>query len=249
MEQREVPRAIPSRIEQGPLRQPKSPVRFHSTMIKKRGWKLIRTFVRFAVVAGLALPAAGFAQNQQEENPLLQRWVGTHKNRPLFLDFYSDTMLVVNDVRVTSFYTTRDSVVVLGDTSFAVHYRFALDRLLLRTEEGNVITMSRQGPLARPLWGRWLGEPSRMSGQQIELRLFGNGTAWWRRIPGGEVIEGEWDRFSRIITFTWLPDSAVSDSTVWTGLYDPMANQLVFEETIPEGGVTVLHRFYRRPTY
>jgi hypothetical protein len=212
--------------------------------MKKRGWKLNRTVVLLAVAVGLALPTAGFAQNQQEENPLLQRWVGTHKNRPLFLDFYSDTMLVVNDVRVTSFYTTRDSIVVVGDTSFAVHYRFALDRLLLRTEEGNVITMSHQGPLARPLWGRWLGEPSRMSGQRIELRLFGTGTAWWRQIPGGEVTEGEWDRFSRIITFTWLPDS-----TVWTGLYDPMANQLVFEETIPEGGVTVLHRFYRRPSY
>ncbi|UCD23252.1 MAG: hypothetical protein JSW51_09345 [Gemmatimonadota bacterium] len=211
-------------------------------------WKPIRTIAWLTAWACLATPAAGLAQTQ-EENPLLQRWVGTHKNQPLFLDFYSDTMLVVNDRLVTSFYTTRDSVVVLGDTSFAVHYRFALDRLLLRTEEGNVITMARQGPLARPLWGRWLGEPSRMPGQQIELRLFGNGTAWWRQIPGGEVTHGEWDRFSRIITFTWLSDSIVPDSTIWTGLYDPMANQLVFEQTVEESGVTVLHRFYRRPSY
>ena len=214
-----------------------------------RSWYLHMTVVRLIIVAVLALPAAGIAQVQEEENPLLQRWVGTHKNQPIFLDFYSDTMLVVSDRLVTSFYTTRDSIVVLGDTSFAVHYRFALDRLLLRTEEGNVITMAKQGPLARPLWGRWLGEPSRTPGQQIELRLFGNGTAWWRQLPGGQVIEGEWDRFSRIITFTWLPDSTEPDSTIWTGLYDPMANQLVFEETIPESGVTVLHRFYRRPTY
>jgi hypothetical protein len=191
---------------------------------------------------------------EQQEDPLLQRWVGTHQNRPLFLDFYADTMLVVNDRLVTSFYTTPDSVVVLGDTSFAVHYRFALDRLLLRTEEGNVITMAKQGPLARPLWGRWLGEPSRMPGEQIELRLFGNGTAWWRTASGGGVVHGEWDRFSRIITFTWLrdttiADSAVTDSTVWTALYDPMVNRLVFEATLPESGVTVLHRFFRRPGY
>ncbi|KPJ88875.1 MAG: hypothetical protein AMS18_13045 [Gemmatimonas sp. SG8_17] len=198
---------------------------------------------RIAVVLALALSAVGFLPGQAE-NPLLQRWVGTHQGRPLFLDFYSDTMLVVNDVRVADFYTTRDSIVVFGDTSFAVHYRFALDRLLLRTEEGNVITMASQGPLARPLWGHWLGEASRVSGRQIELRLFGNGTAWWRWLPGGQRTDGEWDRFSRIISFTWLPDS-----TTWTGLYDPMVNQLVFEETEAGSGVTVLHRFYRRPTF
>jgi hypothetical protein len=197
---------------------------------------------RLVVVLGLASLAVGFAQ--EPENPLLHRWVGTHKGRPLFLDFYGDTMLVVNDLRVADFYTTRDSIVVYGDTSFAVHYRFALDRLLLRTTEGNVITMASQGPLARPLWGHWLGEAGRLSNRRIELRLFGAGTAWWRWLPGGERTEGEWDRFSRIITFTWLPDS-----TVWTGLYDPMANQLVFEETVPESGVTVLHRIYRRPTF
>jgi hypothetical protein len=195
---------------------------------------------RLAVVVGFVSLTVGFVQ--EPENPLLQRWVGTHKGRPLFLDFYSDTMLVVNDAKVADFYTTRDSIVVYGDTSFAVHYRFALDRLLLRTIEGNVITMASQGPLARPLWGHWLGEVGRFSNRQIELRLFGVGTAWWRWLPGGERTEGEWDRFSRIITFTWLPDS-----TVWTGLYDPMANQLVFEETVPESGVTVLHRSYRRP--
>ena len=116
-------------------------------------WKLARV----AGLLALAPLALGLLQ-ERAENPLFQRWVGTHKGVPLFLDFYSDTMLVVNDVRVADFYTTRDSIVVFGDTSFAVHYQFALDRLLLRTKEGNVITMASQGPLARPLWGHWLGE-------------------------------------------------------------------------------------------
>ncbi len=200
--------------------------------------------ILLAVLAlGFLLGADGFSQTQ-EDGPLMRRWVGTHRGFALFLDFYSDTMLVVNDLQIANFLATSDSIIVFGDTSFAVHYRFAHDRLLLRTEEGNVITMSSQGPLARPLWGRWLGRVSRLDNRMIEIRLFASGTARWRWIPGGETIEGEWDRFSRIITFTWLPDT-----TLWTGLYDPMANQLLFEETVPESGVVVLERFFRRPSF
>jgi hypothetical protein len=195
------------------------------------------------VAAGVALTLSGFAQ-LQGDNPLLKRWVGTYKNQPLFLDFYGDTMLVINDEDVADFVATRDSIIVFGDTSFAVHYRFALGWLLIRTEDGSVITMSSQGPLARPLWGSWLGRVSRMNNRLMELRIFGNGTAWWRWSPGGERTEGEWDRFSRILTFTWLPDSVV-----WTGLYDPMASQLVFDETVEGSGVVVLERVFRKPTY
>lgn len=203
------------------------------------GSRMLLVFVLTAV----ALTLSGFTQ-LQDDNPLLKRWVGTHKGQTLFLDFYSDTMLVVDDSRVADFIATNDSIVVFGDTSFAVHYRFAQGWLLIRTEEGDVITMSSQGPLARPLWGRWLGRVSRMGNRMMELQIRGNGTAYWRWIPGGEITEGEWDRFSRILTFTWLPDTVV-----WNGLYDPMQNQVLFEEAVEGSGVVVLERFFRRPSY
>jgi hypothetical protein len=193
-------------------------------------------------LTAFALTLSGFAW-LQDVNPLLKRWVGTHKNQTLFLDFYSDTV-VVDVSRGADFIATNDSIVVFGDTSFAVHYRFAQGWLLIRTEEGDVITMSSQGPLARPLWGRWLGRVSRMGNRMMELQIRGNGTAYWRWIPGGERTEGEWDRFSRILTFTWLPDTVV-----WNGLYDPMQNQLLFEGTVEGSGVVVLERFFRRPSY
>jgi len=205
--------------------------------------KSATTLLLALVVCGIALTLSGFTQ-PQEDNPLLKRWVGTHKGLPLSLDFYSDTMIVINDTRVADFIATHDSIIVFGDTSFAVHYRFALGWLLIRTEEGNVITMSSQGPLARPLWGSWLGRVSRMDNRLMELRISGTGTAWWRWNPGGERTQGEWDRFSRIITFTWLPDSVV-----WTGLYDPMASQLLFDQTVEGSGVVVLERSFRSPSY
>jgi len=195
------------------------------------------------VLTAVALTLSGFAW-LQDANPLLKRWVGTHKGQTLFLDFYGDTMLVVDDARVADFIATNDSIIVFGDTSFAVHYRFAQGWLLIRTEEGDVITMSSQGPLARPLWGQWLGRVSRMGNRMMELRIRGNGTAYWRWIPGGERTEGEWDRFSRILTFTWLPDTVV-----WNGLYDPMQNQVLFEETVEGSGVVVFERSFRRPSY
>lgn len=180
---------------------------------------------------------------------LRTRWVGTHLGRPLHVDFYGDTMVVVNDRHVSDYYATRDSIVVIGDTSFSVHYRFALNRMIVRTDSGNVITMSAQGPLARPLRGSWYGAPSRLRDSLIELQMNASGAAYWRTVPAGEWIEGEWDRFSREITFTWLPDSAADrpDSTEWVGMYNPVRSQLLFDETIPESGVTILRRFFRRP--
>ena len=192
--------------------------------------------------------AASTSLTAQDDSFLLQRWVGTHRNRPLFIDFYDDSMVVVNDRHVGAFTYTSDSVVVVGDTSFAVHYRFAMDprlgtwRLLLRTEEGNVLTMSHQGPKAHPLWGYWLGTPGRMTGGDIELWMSPPGQARWRLSAGGAWTEGEWDRFHRMLTFTWLPDS-----TMWQGIYDPDAGQILFDETVPESGVTILRRFFRRP--
>ncbi len=196
-----------------------------------------------AVVPLLAASSPALAQRQES---LLQRWVGTtHEGRPLFLDFYGDTMLVVNDRHVADFRLRGDTLIAVGDTSFAVHYRFApMDRLLLRTEDGHIITMSRQGPLARPLWGNWLGRPIRLPDRVIELRMTASGVAYWRWLAQGGWTEGEWDRFHRKISFTWLPDS-----TVWEGLYDPEAGQLLFDETEPESGVTILRRFFRRRSY
>jgi hypothetical protein len=191
--------------------------------------------------------AASASLAAQEDSLLLQRWVGTHHNRPLFIDFYSDSMVVVNDRHVSRFTFTGDSVIVVGDTSFAIHYRFAMDprqetwRLLVRTEEGNILTMSHQGPMARPLSGNWLGAPIRTPDRQIELRMNRPGQAWWRWSAGGSWTEGEWDRFHRMLTFTWLPDSAT-----WQGIYDPAAGQILFDETVPESGVTILRRFFRR---
>jgi hypothetical protein len=158
-------------------------------------------------------------------------------------------MVVVNDRHVCDYRASRDSIIVLGDTSFSVHYRFALDRMIVTTDSGNVITMAVQGPLARPLAGSWFGSPSRIRDMRMELLMDMQGRALWRAVPGGAWIEGEWDRVSREIIFTWFPDSAAGrpDSTEWIGIYNPDRSQLLFDETIPESGVTILQRFFRRP--
>ena len=173
---------------------------------------------------------------------LQTRWVGTHLGRPLHIDFYADTMVIVQDRFVCDYEATRDSIIVFGDTTFSVHYRFALDRMIVRTDSGGVITMSAQGTLARPLRGNWFGTPGRMRDSLIELQMNASGAAYWRTLPRGQWIEGEWDRFSREITFTWLPDS-----TEWVGMYKPARSQLLFDSTFAESGVTILRRFFRRP--
>jgi len=202
---------------------------------------------RLPIAAGMVLLAVGAivmaaaaTPQAQADNPLLRRWVGTHQRQTLHLDFYGDTMLVVNDAHVLDFVATQDSIIAFGDTSFAVHYRFALGRLLLRTVEGNVITMAPQPALARPLFGHWLGTPNGNGQTRIELWMRANGTALWRETPGGTWTNGEWDRTSRIISFTWFPDSVA-----WSGLYDPGGNSLLLEETTPEFGSVILRRFFR----
>ncbi len=163
--------------------------------------------------------------------------------RPMHLEFYGDTMLILNDSHVLDFVVSDDSIVAIGDTSFAVSYRFAFNRLLLTTDEGKIITMTAQDPLARPLWGRWLGTPLGKSDRPVELSMFRNGIARWRWFPEGSWVEGEWDRFTRIITFTWLPDSLE-----WTARYDPGGNSLLFEETDEEKGTLILRRVFRAPS-
>lgn len=196
-------------------------------------------------ISCLALGIALLAQETQAQqaDSLLTRWVGTHMGRPMHLEFYGDTMLILNDSRVLDFVASNDSIVATGDTSFAVSYRFAFNRLLLTTDEGKIITMTSQAPLARPLWGRWFGTPLRNSDRPIELSMFRNGSARWRWFPEGSWNEGEWDRFTRIITFIWLPDSLE-----WTARYDPGGNSLLFEETDEEKGTLILRRVFRAPS-
>lgn len=188
----------------------------------------------------LLVALAGSAEAQVNER-LAKRWVGATANGTLHLDFYSDTMLVVNDRHVATYSLRNDSLVVVGDTAFSAHFRFALDRwLILQTEDGAVITMSEQARLARPLRGEWIGS-TLGSASRIVLILRDDGTARWRQLPNGSWTDGEWDRFTRVITFTWLPDS-----TEWTARYDPGGNSLLFDETIPGEGTVILRRVFRR---
>lgn len=205
----------------------------------------MRTLAVLCTLIAVSASGAG-----QQESRLLQRWVGTHYNRPLHLDFYGDTMLVVNDRYAVDYYVVDDSLIAYGDTSFAVSYWFARDRLLLQTEEGRIVTLSRQLELARPLHGgRWRGGEIGAD-DDMELVLMRGGIARWRTYPGGEWDNGEWDRSTRIITFTWFPDTAgvdeeVPDSVQWVAQYDPEGSALLFPETIPDKGTVVLRRILR----
>lgn len=197
---------------------------------------MTRTLLITATIFALVPPAAAGQTDQR----LLHRWVGTHAGRSLHLDFYGDTMLVVNDQYAVNYRATRDSIVARGDTTFAATYWFALDRLLLRTAEDAVVTMSEQSPLARPLHGRWRGSPGGWTDREVELVMHRGGSARWRTVPSGGWVQGEWDRLTRIITFTWLPDS-----TAWSGQYDPVGNALLFEDAPPGDGTLVLRRVFR----
>jgi hypothetical protein len=171
---------------------------------------------------------------------LAGRWVGHHAGQPLHLEFYGDTMLVANDVYALNYRVTPDSLIASGDTAFEVRYWFALGRLLLETSGGAVITMAPQGALARPLTGRWLGDLGTADGAQAELRIAASGAARWRRLPGGPWLDGEWERQTRIISFTWA-----ADSTDWIGHYDVDGNAIVFEHTVESSRPTIFVRVFR----
>jgi hypothetical protein len=191
---------------------------------------------RLTVVVALALPLAPLAA--QRDSVLAHRWVGTHLGRPLQLEFYGDTMLVVNDDHVLDFRMTNDSLVAFGDTSVIGAYRLVLDRLLLVTPDG-VVTMALQSELARPLTGRWRGPLGTSDGAEIELVIYAAGTARWRRLSGGGWHAGEWDREMRVIVFTW------QDESEWRSQYDPVGNAMLFESTVEGAQSTILRRVLR----
>lgn len=193
--------------------------------------------MRSAAITLAAL--AGLAARLQAPQ-LAGRWVGLHHGQSLHLEFYGDTMLVVNDRYPLYYRATADSLVATGDTSFAVRYWFSLGRLLLETEEGTIVTLSPQGPLARPLTGRWIGELGTQNLTPAELLIYAGGTARWRKLPDGKWNEGEWERQSRIITFVWT-----ADSTDWVGHYDVEGNTIVFEHTVSGSGPAIFRRAFR----
>lgn len=194
----------------------------------------MRLFVACLTV-GLIAPAPMLAQR---DSALAHRWVGVHRGRGLQLEFYADSMLVVNDVHVLDFRLTNDSLVAFGDTSVLGRYRIVLQRLLLDTPDG-MVTMAIQDVLARPLTGRWRGSLGTPDGEETELVISPDGTARWRRLPAGAWAYGEWDREMRVITFTW------SDESEWRGQYDPVGNAMLFEVTVPDAEPTILRRVFR----
>jgi hypothetical protein len=174
----------------------------------------------------------------QRDSVLGHRWVGMHLGRPLQFEFYGDTMLIINDQHVLDFQLTADSLVARGDTTVQGRYRLALGRLLLETPRG-VVTMATQSPLARPLTGRWQGSLGTEDGATIELIIREDGIARWRSLPEGRWRDGEWDRETRVVTFTW------SDESEWQGHYDPIGNAILFEQTLTDAGTSILRRVFR----
>jgi hypothetical protein len=187
--------------------------------------------------------AAGVATRQgtQCETSLRGRWVGLHHNGPLELEFYGDTMLVVNDRYPLNYRSTSDSLIATGDTTVTARYRFSYCRLLLEAPDGSMVTMASQQALARPLTGRWVGDLGTADGALAELLLAVNGTARWHRLPDGTWTDGEWERQTRIITFTW----AGADTIPWVAHYDVEGNALLFDHTVPGSHTAIFKRLFR----
>ncbi len=172
---------------------------------------------------------------------MLRRWVGTLNLQPLHFDFFGDTMLLLNDTRALSFYIEGDSLVAWGaDTTFTIRFWFSRDRLLVLTAESTVVTMNEQNRMARPIFGRWRGNPVGRSDEQIELSLARGGVAAYRARPQWAWTAGVWDRTTRFITLTWE-----EDSTEWVGQYDPDGAVLSFDSTWAESGTVFLRKVYR----
>lgn len=206
----------------------------------------MKTFFISVMLATLAAatPRQGFSQNDGpafEDAPLLTgRWVGLRRIRALWLEFYSDTMLVANDRYALEYRVTPDSLIAWGDTTIVASYQVSHGWLLLYTPEGEVITMSPQTALARPLIGRWLGDIAVEERSSAQLQLLPGSTARWRHLSSGEWVVGEWDRSTRNITFVWEPDS-----TEWLGFYDPGGNAILFETTVEGSSTTIFRRWFR----
>jgi hypothetical protein len=196
---------------------------------------------RVVLTGWLVATLCGIAPRQlraQADTALLKRWVGSYQGKVLNLEFYGDTMLVVNDRHGLSVRVTNDSIVAAGDTTVAGRYRVVLGRLLFEGTDGVVITMAPQPPLARPLNGRWLGELATGDRPAAEIVVFDNNTAQWRRVGDQKWIRGDWERATRVVTFTW------SDNTEWTGQYDPIGNAILFEQTVAESSASVFRRTF-----
>jgi len=206
-----------------------------------RAWPGVVLLALAAIAAARQPASVPRGQGRQCQSALGGRWVGLHKSQTLHLEFYGDTMLVVNDQYPLSYLATSDSLLATGDTTVAGRYWFAFCRLLLETADGSVITMSSQGVLARPLTGRWVGGLGTPDGVEAELRLAPNGTARWHRLPGGAWTDGEWERQTRIITFTW----AGTDTIPWVGHYDVEGNVILFQRTVPDSRATIFYRVFR----
>lgn len=175
----------------------------------------------------------------QRDSVLASRWVGESNGRPLQFEFYGDSMLVLDDRTPLDYRLTDDSLVAWGDTTVTAQWRYIMGHLLLDTPDGPV-TMSAQGPLARPLTGRWVGPLGDEQETMIEMVLYLGGTVRWRPLGSGVAwTEGEWDRESRLITFIW------PDETEWNGQYDPIGNNLLLEHTVEGGSSTILRRAFR----
>jgi hypothetical protein len=195
--------------------------------------------MRSLLLLGLLALAGGRPVLAQRDSVLAHRWVGLYLREPLEFEFYGDTMLVVNDTHVLNFRLTDDSLIATGDTLVVGRYRLVLGRLLFETTS-ELVTMATQSPLARPLTGHWTGPlGTTTDDSEVELIIYASGVARWRRLPSGRWADGEWDRETRLITFTW------ADSTEWHGQYDPVGNAILFERTLEGGETTILRRFFR----
>ncbi len=190
----------------------------------------MRRLGSLAFLSALTVFAVATQPSGQGNNRLLGRWVGTHADRPWWLDFYGDTMLVVDDTLIVNFRATRDSLIAYGDTSFSVAYWLVRDRMMVQTANGEIITMAPQDPLARPIHGDWRGDG-------VRIRIW-RGSVVSSRDASGTARSGEWQRRSRTIIFTWLPDSLV-----WTAQYDPLGPALLTTVVEPDSSTrTVILR-------
>ncbi len=203
---------------------------------------MVRATVRpshlLALLVPLSIPTTLVAQ--RDSVLLAGRWVGIHMGRPLQFEFYADSMLVVGDRYPLRYRLTSDSLLASGDTNIVARYRLSYGRLLLEPPQGEVVTMSPQSLLARPVTGRWLGDLGSEIGQPTELVLTTDRLCRWRPVTGGLWTVGEWERETRLLRLTW------PDSVEWVGQYDPFANALLFDETMPESGVAIFRRVIRR---
>lgn len=200
------------------------------------------------LLLAFVLSGAPSLAHGQQDSLLASRWVGHHKGRPLQFEFYGDTMLVVDDEHALDYRLTGDSLLATGDTLVIAQWRYVMGHLLLDTPEG-AITMSAQNFLARPLTGRWVGPLGDDDETQIEMRLYLGGTAYWRPVGAAAWTQGEWERESRVITFTWPDPAAAADPDAepleWRGQYDPIGNNLLLERTVEGAHGTILRRAYR----